>query len=86
MNNKICYQVYFIGVRTFVRSPIFKKLKSAENWLERNKHRVVEDCQYIKYDSTKTDCKYTWHHTDNDYKLGRMIDTGWCAPMFPHQK
>jgi hypothetical protein len=49
MNNKIIYQAFFIGVRSFVYSPKFAKLQSAQNWIARNRHRVVEDLQIIKY-------------------------------------
>lgn len=44
------YQVFFIGVRAFVWSPVFAKVQSAQNWLARNRHRVVEDLQIIEYD------------------------------------
>lgn len=71
--NDPMYQVFFIGTRRFIYSPWFAKLESAKNWLSRNKHRVVEECQIIK----QTEGGYEWYYRDG---VQKMHDNGsWRA-------
>lgn len=63
------YQAFFIGVRAFVYSPPFAKLQSAQNWIGRNRHRVVEDLQIIKYHPTDKSKTEWLHETGGRYAL-----------------
>ena len=69
MNNKIIYQAFFIGVRSFVYSPKFAKIQSAQNWITRNRHRVVEDLQIIKYNPSDRSQTEWFNDTGNKYSL-----------------
>jgi hypothetical protein len=71
MNNKIIYQAFFIGVRSFVYSPKFAKIQSAQNWITRNRHRVVEDLQIIKYNPS--DRSQTEWFNDNGTKYSSIL-------------
>jgi len=66
-NNKTIYQAFFIGVRSFVYSPKFAKIQSAQNWIARNRHRVVEDLQIIKYNPSDRSQTEWFHDTGTKY-------------------
>ena len=65
---RIKYEAFFIGVRSFVHSPRFTNLQSAKKWIARNRHRVVEDLQIIKYDLT-FQAETEWFYEDGKTPL-----------------
>jgi len=77
------YQIFFIGVKKFIYSPVFRRSKSALNWISKNRHRVVEDLQIIKVDPLCTipqwrDLRY---HVTTDNKIGSIKNHGFQAPF-----
>lgn len=83
MNTTARYQIFFIGVKKFIYSPIFRRSNSALNWISRNRHRVVEDLQIIKVDPCSTipqfrDLRY---YVTDDNKIGAVKDNGFQAPF-----
>jgi len=83
MKTPIQYQVFFIGVKRFIYSPIFSRSKSALNWIARNRHRVVEDLQIIKFDpcSQIPQWRVTRFHVTSDNKIGADKNNGFQAPF-----
>jgi len=77
------YQVFFIGVKKFIYSPIFRRSKSASNWIARNRHRVVEDLQIIKIDpcSQIPEFRKLWFHVTDDNEIGTRKRHGFQAPF-----
>lgn len=82
MTNKQ-YQVFFIGVKKFIYSPIFRRKKSALNWIARNRHRVVEDLQIIKIDpcSLIPEFREVSYYVTDVNEIGTMKIHGFIAPF-----
>jgi hypothetical protein len=77
------YQIFFIGVKKFIHSPVFRRSKSALNWISKNRHRVVEDLQIIKVDpcSQIPEFRKLWYHVTDDNEIGADLRHGFQAPF-----